>query len=87
MKLEKGKVGLFNYTLKNSAGVEIDSSDGQPMAYLHGYDNLIPGLEQQLAGKTVGDKLSTTIKAIDAYGEIQEHLIQKEIPLLYVSRS
>ncbi len=51
------------------------------MAYLHGYDNLIPGLEKQLAGKTVGDKLSTTIKAVDSYGEIQEHLIQKEVPL------
>jgi FKBP-type peptidyl-prolyl cis-trans isomerase SlyD len=81
MKLEKDKIGLFNYTLSNAKGEKIDSSDGQPMAYLHGYGNLIPGLEKKLVGKTVGDTFNTTIKAVDAYGEIQEHLIQKEVPI------
>jgi FKBP-type peptidyl-prolyl cis-trans isomerase SlyD len=81
MKLEKDKIGLFNYTLTNSDGEQIDSSDGNPMAYLHGHQNLIPGLEKELIGKTVGDSLNTTVKAADAYGEIQEHLIQKEVPI------
>jgi FKBP-type peptidyl-prolyl cis-trans isomerase SlyD len=81
MKLKKDKVGLFNYTLKNTAGEEIDSSSEQPMAYLHGYGNLIPGLEKEMLSKTVGNKFNTTIKAVDAYGEIAEHLIQKEVPL------
>jgi len=81
MKLEKDKVGLFNFTLTEQTGQQIDSSDRQPMAYLHGYDNLIPGLEKELAGKSAGDKLNTTIKAAEGYGEIQEHLIQKEVPV------
>ncbi len=80
MKLEKNKVGLFNYTLTNEAGEELDASNGQPMAYLHGYQNLIPGLEAELLGKTVGDKFTITVPPADAYGETEERLIQKEVP-------
>lgn len=81
MKLEKDKVGLFNYTLTDKDGNDIDGSDGKPMEYLHGHGNLIPGLEDELVGKKAGDKFKTTILAKDAYGEIEERLIQKNIPL------
>ncbi len=40
MKLSKDKVGLFNYTLTDSEGKQIDSSNNTPIAYLHGYNNL-----------------------------------------------
>ena len=39
------KVGIFNYTLTDENGEILDQSDGQPMAYLHGAQNIIPGLE------------------------------------------
>jgi len=81
MILEKDKIGLFNYTLTNTKGEQIDASNGQPIAYLHGYQNLIPGLEKELAGKSVGDTFKTTIQPIDGYGEIQERLIQKDVPI------
>mgnify|MGYP006344872395 CR=1 FL=1 len=44
----------FNYTLKDDEGNILDQSpEGQPLAYLHGHSNIIPGLEQQLEGKSV----------------------------------
>lgn len=76
MTLEDNKVGLIEYTLTNAAGETLDASEGNPLAYLHGHGNLIPGLEKELAGKTVGDKFNTTVAAADAYGERVDGLIQ-----------
>ena len=45
----------FNYTLKDDEGNVLDQSqEGQPLAYLHGHSNIIPGLEQQLECKSAG---------------------------------
>ena len=64
------KVGIFHYTLTNAAGEVLDSSEGQEaMPYLHGAGNIIPGLEEQMAGKQAGDKFTAVILPADAYGE------------------
>lgn len=76
MTLEDNKIGLIEYTLTNAAGETLDASEGQPLAYLHGHGNMIPGLESALVGKTVGDKFTTTVAPEDAYGEPVEGLIQ-----------
>ncbi|MDA3806940.1 MAG: peptidylprolyl isomerase [Thiomicrorhabdus sp.] len=76
MNIENNKVALIEYTLTDSAGEEIDASNGTPLAYLHGHGNLIPGLEKQLEGKTVGDKFTAKIAAEDAYGARVDALIQ-----------
>lgn len=77
MKIEQDKVAQIEYTLTNSAGEVMDKSNGQPLAYLHGHHNLIPGLEAELLGKAVGDKFTATIAAADAYGEKHEGMIQQ----------
>ena len=60
----------MHYTLTNPAGEVIDSSQGKaPLAYLHGHGNIIPGLEKQLEGKVVGDKLKAEVPAAEGYGE------------------
>ena len=52
--ITKDKIGIFHYTLTNDAGEVLDSSEGQePMAYLHGSNNIIPGLETQMEGKSI----------------------------------
>ena len=80
MKIAKDMVVAIDYTLKNSEGEVIDSSEGaEPMHYLHGAKNIILGLEQELEGKTVGDDLSVHVKSELAYGERVEALIQ-EVP-------
>jgi len=80
MKVGKDKVVLMHYTLKNDAGDIIDSSDGaDPLPFLQGHGNIIPGLESALEGSKVGDKLDVSIKPEEGYGERMKDAIQ-EIP-------
>ena len=80
MQIAKDKVVLINYILKNDTGEVIDSSEGSdPLAYLHGAENIIPGLENALEGKAAGDTLSVTIAAEEAYGLFDESKVQ-EVP-------
>lgn len=66
----------INYTLTDEEGTVIDSSEGhEPLAYLHGASNIIPGLEQALVGKTIGDALHVDVEPAEAYGEINPALI------------
>lgn len=67
----------FNYILKDENGNVIDQSQGEPLAYLHGHNNIIPGLEKELEGKSAGDSLTAVIQPADAYGEYQEQAVQK----------
>lgn len=80
MRIENNKVAEINYTLKDKDSKVIDASNGQPLAYLHGNGNLIPGLEKELLGKETGDKFTVTIPAAEAYGERNEALVQTDVP-------
>ncbi len=69
-KVEDGKVIAIHYELKNAGGEVLDSSEGgEPLEYLHGAENIVPGLEKQLGGKAVGDKLQVVVAPEDGYGE------------------
>ena len=77
MQIAKNKVVSINYTLTDDAHNVIDSSDGdEPLTYLHGSNNIIPGLENALTGKSVGDKLKVTVAPEEAYGERVEDMVQ-----------
>lgn len=66
------KVVTIHYTLRNDAGEVLDSSeDAGPMAYLHGFGNIVPGLEKQLDGKIAGDKLVAVVPPEEGYGDKQ----------------
>ncbi len=69
----------FNYTLTNGEGQILDKSEGEPLAYLHGAGNIIPGLENALTGKVAGDKLTVTVPAAEGYGEYHAEMVQ-EVP-------
>ncbi|SIN88269.1 FKBP-type peptidyl prolyl cis-trans isomerase /Apo-metallochaperone SlyD [Sulfurivirga caldicuralii] len=79
MKVAKDKVVSIEYVLKDKDGNVMDASNGQPLAYLHGHGQIIPGLEKALEGKEVGEKLTVTVPAAEAYGERVEQLVQ-EVP-------
>ncbi len=69
-EVQKDVVVSFHYTLKDGEGETLDSSDGgDAMSYLHGADNIVPGLENELTGKVVGDKLNVVVEPKDGYGE------------------
>ncbi len=80
MEIKANTLVHIDYTLTNNEGQVLDSSEGkQPLAYIHGHGNIIPGLEQAIEGKCKGDELSVIVPAADAYGEHREDLVQ-EVP-------
>jgi FKBP-type peptidyl-prolyl cis-trans isomerase SlyD len=59
----------IEYVLTDDAGVELDSNKGgEPLSYLHGHGQIVPGLESALAGKPVGHETKVTISPQDGYG-------------------
>ncbi|SFM47746.1 FKBP-type peptidyl-prolyl cis-trans isomerase [Halopseudomonas yangmingensis] len=76
MQISANKAVSIDYTLTNDGGEVIDSSaGGQPLVYLHGAGNIIPGLESALEGKQVGDELNVSIEPEEAYGEFSAELV------------
>jgi FKBP-type peptidyl-prolyl cis-trans isomerase SlyD len=70
MKIQRGRVVTMHYTLRDETGSTIESSRGRdPMVYLHGYGQLIPGLEKVLDGNEAGRATTVTVAPKDAYGE------------------
>ncbi len=77
MQITNNTAVSFHYTLTNNSGEELDSSiGGEPLLYLHGAGNIIPGLEAALVGKQAGDKLNVTIPPEQAYGLLDENMVQ-----------
>ena len=71
----------MHYTLKNDNGDIMDSSEGHdPLAFIQGIGNIIPGLEKHLEGKAKGDKITATVAPEEAYGERTEEQVAK-VPL------
>lgn len=67
----------MHYTLTNDSGEVLDTSEGNdPLTYLHGAGNIIPGLENALVGKIAGDALKVQVAAKDGYGELRPEMIQ-----------
>ena len=70
MKAAAGMVVTMHYTLTDDRGEVLDSSSGsEPLAYLHGAQNIIPGLERALEGTTAGHKAKVTVAPAEGYGE------------------
>jgi FKBP-type peptidyl-prolyl cis-trans isomerase SlyD len=77
MRIADNTVVTIDYHLTNDAGEVIDSSRGrEPLVYLHGASNIIPGLEGALAGKQSGDAVQVQVTPAQGYGERDEQLVQ-----------
>jgi FKBP-type peptidyl-prolyl cis-trans isomerase SlyD len=70
----KGKVVGFSYHLKNSKGTTLDQSE-EPLLYLHGEGNIVPGLERELEGLKDGDSKKVEVSPEDGYGAYDESLV------------
>ncbi len=69
MKVTKDHVVLFDYEVRNSRAETLDDSkETGPMAYVHGYASIVPGLEKALEGKQAGDELNVVVPPVEAYG-------------------
>lgn len=77
-KVVAGKIVSLHYTLKDDDGEVIDKSpDDEPLVYLHGGENIVPGLEKALEGHVVGDQLQVVVAPEDGYGEHDEDGVQQ----------
>ena len=73
MKVTDDLVVSLEYVLTLDDGEEVDRSDpGEPLEYLHGRGQIIPGLESALYGMAVGDEQSVSVQPADGYGESDE---------------
>lgn len=78
MQAKQDSVVSIHYVLRDTEGEIIDqSSDQQPLAYLHGHGNIVPGLEKAIEGHGEGEQVKTTIDPEEGYGPYREELVQK----------
>lgn len=77
MRIAQNRVVQMHYKLTDEEGNTIDTSEGQePLAYIQGIGNVIPGLEDALEGKAKGEKLQVTIAPEDGYGPRVDEMVQ-----------
>lgn len=68
--IRDGMVVSLAYTLKLKDGESVDSASVEdPLEYLHGHENIVPGLEKELTGLKVGDKKDVVVSPTEGYGE------------------
>lgn len=82
LTIQNDRVATLNFVLTDDDGDIIDASEaGDPLVYLHGHENVVPGLETALLGKSAGDKLKVVVEPEDGYGEAttdELHAIPRE---------
>jgi FKBP-type peptidyl-prolyl cis-trans isomerase SlyD len=78
--VEKGSTVKLEYTLKDDAGIVLDSNKGQdPLTFTQGSAQLMPGLEQQIIGMHAGEEKKVVLKPEDAFG-LTDPSAQAEVP-------
>ncbi|MEO1885294.1 MAG: FKBP-type peptidyl-prolyl cis-trans isomerase, partial [Methylococcales bacterium] len=77
MKITENSVVSILYTLSNDAGTILDqSTEDNPLIYLHGQGNIVIGLENALTGKTIGDTLDVTVTPDEGYGNREDYMVE-----------
>ena len=79
-QIREGSQVALEYTLSDETGAVIESNKGkQPLSYIHGKSQIIPGLEKELSGMKVGEEKKIQVKPEDGYGPVNPGAFQ-EIP-------
>ncbi|MCE3236280.1 MAG: peptidylprolyl isomerase [Vampirovibrio sp.] len=73
--VSRDTVVSMNYTLTDNAGNILDASQGEPLEYLQGHQNIIPGLEKELEGLKPGERKKVTVQPEEGYGRHNPELI------------
>ena len=77
MKIEKNKLVMFNYILKDKNNNVIESTIGEePITYIHGTGVILPKLEQQLENREKGEEIIVEVSAQEGYGDVLDDLVQ-----------
>ena len=80
MEITKDAVVTIDYRLHLGDGKYIEESEQEdPLVYLHGYEEIVPGLEKALEGKKAGDSVKAQVSPEDGYGEYDSDAVE-EVP-------
>jgi FKBP-type peptidyl-prolyl cis-trans isomerase SlyD len=80
MQIAQNSVVSFHYTLTDDQGQVLDSSQGrEPLVYLQGVGQIVPGLEKAMEGRQVGDQFKVDVAPEEGYGVHHAELMQ-EVP-------
>jgi FKBP-type peptidyl-prolyl cis-trans isomerase SlyD len=78
MSLEPNKVVTFNYSLKDSEGTLIETTENkEPLSFISGSKQILPKLEEAISKMIIGSKKDVKLSAADAYGEFDEKAVQQ----------
>ncbi len=78
MKIEKGRVVDLDYSLHLGDGEIVDRSDpGEPLTYLHGEGEIVPGLESALEGMEAGQQKRVVVSPGEGYGDRDPERVQR----------
>jgi FKBP-type peptidyl-prolyl cis-trans isomerase SlyD len=77
MKIAKHTIVGLEYALHLGDGAVIDASaPGQPLHYLHGGGQIVPGLERALEGQEPGAEQQVVVSPDDGYGPRDEQAVR-----------
>lgn len=77
MEASDDHVVSIRYTLRDADGNVLEEVGDEGLEYLHGHENIVPGLEETLANKTEGDDFETTVPPEEGYGEHMDELVSR----------
>lgn len=78
MKVAEKHVVSIDYTLKSASGEVLDTTrERDPLLFIQGMGQIIPGLERALDGKVAGESLQVTVDPEDAYGHKNPELVHQ----------
>ena len=75
MNATKDKAVTISYKMTNEKGDVLDNTEDSDLVYLHGHENILPGLEKAIDGLKAGDVFDFTLKPADAFGEKKDDLV------------
>jgi FKBP-type peptidyl-prolyl cis-trans isomerase SlyD len=85
VQIADDKVVTFHYRLRDAEDSFKESSEGKnPVIYMHGHSNLVPGLEAEMLGKAAGDKFTATVPPEQAYGARDPNAVQR-VPIKHLA--
>ncbi len=74
--IEDGRVVEVQYRLLDESGDEIDSSEeSEPLSYVHGRGQILPGLERELAGRVAGDEATIVVDPEEGFGPHRDEFV------------
>jgi len=79
MAIEANQIVSIEYEVRDGANVVDSNIGGQPLVFMFGKGQIIPGLEKGIAHMSMGEKGDVMVKAVDAYGDYNEDA-QQELP-------